>query len=382
MLKPLIDKNEFIGLDTCTWLYSGAESPPLRESMKQADDYFLFRAQGPAGRQQNAEIELACKQKLATLLHGEAEQIALMSNASEAISSIAASLDLKEGDNVVIHTLEFPSGVLPWLSLKEKKVEVRVVAHNNWEITVDDVMQHVDTRTRIVITSHVSYLSGTRLDYKALYSRLKQSETLLLLDATQSLGVIPVDINEADFIVSSSYKWLLGIHGLGILAINPKRTARLMPLAAGWRAVADMPMPDRFHTMQFWPDARRFELGFPSYAAIYALNYSLSRLLEIGVDTIAAHVISLGEKMIDGFKAAGFEVMTPSLPDHRAGNICASCEEGEGLADELQQSGIYVMGGDGRIRASIHLFNDLKDITHLTTLLCERASILGQISRG
>ncbi|MCD9022463.1 aminotransferase class V-fold PLP-dependent enzyme [Cohnella silvisoli] len=364
-MDALVNKQSFIGLPDCTWLYSGAEVPPHQGCLDAVAEYFNYRAKGPKGRIRNAEVEQSCKVNIASLLNGKPSDIALLSNSSEVISMIAHSLDFKEGDNVVINDLEFPSGVLPWVLLRKMGLEVRVVHHTNWQVTVEDIMAQVDDRTRLVMTSHVSYLTGARLDYRSLYALLKHTGTLLFLDATQSLGAIPVDMNDSDFVVCSSYKWLLSTHGMGILAINPARTADFQPRAVGWRSVTDMFGPDRFESFAFHEDARRFELGFPSYPTVYAANFSTGLLLEQGIDRIEQHILKLGGMVIERLLDRGYEVMTPVEPGRRAGNISVVSEHGEAIANHLSEHNIYVWGGDGRFRISVHLFNDEEDINNL-----------------
>lgn len=364
-MKSLLEKEAFIGLDRCTWLYSGAETPTLRGQEKAVRDYLHSRSLGPGGRDRNTQIEQSCKRNLASLLNSKPEHIALLSNSSEIISMIAQSLDWEAGDNVVIHTLEFPSGVLPWLSLKQKGLEVRIVSHQQWEVPLEAIMDQVDANTRLVVTSHVSYLSGARIDYKRLYRELKQTDALLLLDVTQSFGVVPVDMDFTDFVVSSSYKWLLSTHGVGILGVNPTRTGGFASSSIGWRSVSDLFGSARFDRYTRFQDARRFELGFPSYPSIYALNYSTKVLLDIGIEQIEQHVLSLGDRLIRRLQQLAYEVMTPTDPDKRAGNISFVCEDGEKISEQLFQAGIYAWGGDGRLRASVHLFNDSEDIDTL-----------------
>jgi cysteine desulfurase/selenocysteine lyase len=364
-MNALINKQSFVGLQDCTWFYNGAETPPHQGCLDAVAEYFNYRGKGPHGRDHNAEIEQACKVNLARLLNGKPSNIALLSNSSEVISMIAQSLDFDAGDNIVINDLEFPSGVLPWVLLKQKGLEVRVVKHRNWKITVEDIMAQVDERTRLVMTSHVSYLSGAKLDYRSLYAQLKKTKTLLLLDATQSLGAVSVDMNEADFVVCSSYKWLLSIHGMGILGVNPARTAEFQSRSVGWRSVRDMFGSDRFESFKFHEDARRFELGYPSFATLYATRFSTGLLLEHGSDRIENHILTLGSKVINWLLKSGYEVMTPEDPDQRAGNISVVVEEGESIARYLSKQNIYVWGGDGRFRISIHVFNDEEDINKL-----------------
>ncbi len=370
---PPLQKKDFLGLDNIAWLYTGAESPVHKAVRTAVDEYMDERTRGPFGRAFNAKREEECREKFARLLSVKAEQIALLSNASEAISSVLLSLRLKPGENIVLNTLEYPSAMLAGLSLGEQEVEVRIAPNNNWELEPDDLLRLVDDKTRLVATSHVSYLSGTRLNYVKLYEALHNTPTLLLLDATQSLGVLPVDANHADFTVSSTYKWLLGMHGAGVLAINPKRTGHLIPVTAGWRSVPEMFTPHRFEKVERYHDARRFELGFPSFATIAALNASIPVLLEVGIERIAQHAQSLGTDLLSFLKEKGWQIMTPRQEEKRGASISFVCSRGEELAAALAKKQIYCWGGDGRVRFSIHGFNDESDLE-------KACGVLGEIS--
>lgn len=371
---PPLHKQEFFGLENTTWLYTGAESPVHKSVRAAVDAYMDERTLGPRGRAFNARQEEECREKLARLLSVTAVQIALLSNASEAISSVLLSLRLQPGDNIVLNTLEYPSAMLAGLSLGEQDVEVRIAPHNNWMLEAEDLLRLVDDKTRLVATSHVSYLSGTRLNYKKLYETLRTTPTLLLLDATQSLGVLPVDANFADFTVSSTYKWLLGMHGAGVLAVNPQRTRHLNPPSAGWRSVPDLFSPQRFEKVERYGDARRFELGFPSFATIAALNASVEIILETGIQNIAEYSQSLGTDLLCRLEESGWEVMTPRDEKKRGASISFVCPQGEKLAAALAEKSILCWGGDGRARFSIHGFNDEDDINRAVSTLAEIAS--------
>lgn len=367
-MRALIDKSEFVGLENTTWLYSGAETPTHRGSMAAVEDYMRSRSLGPIGRDRNTSVENNSKALLAQMMNGRPEDIAFMSNSSEVISMIASSMDWQAGDNLILHTLEFPSGVLPWLKLKEKGIEIRIVEDTNGEVGVDDILRVTDERTRLVMTSHVSYLTGARLDYRSLYRKLKETRTLLLLDVTQSLGVVPVQMYEADFVVCSSYKWLLSTHGAAVFGINRERIS-LVPAYVGWRSVKDMFGPNRFQAFELQDDARRFELGYPSYPTLYSMNFTVQLLLNIGIANIERHVLELGSYLIRGLKELGLEVMTPVQPEKRAGNISVRHEAGEQIAEGLLKEQIYIWGGDGRFRISLHLFNDKDDVDRLLNKL-------------
>lgn len=361
MTTPL-PKSDFFGLEENVWLFTGAEAPLHKGVRAAVEEYLTERARGPRGRVYNGKIEAGCREKFAQLLGGQTQDIAILSNASEAISTIIFSLRLQPGENIVLHDLEYPSAVLSTLALQESGIEMRVAPHRNWQVSNDELLALVDEKTRLVVTSHVSYISGTRFDYKTLHEELQGTQALLLLDATQSLGVVPVEMQHADFVASSTYKWLLGLHGAGVLALNPQRTKNLAPFATGWRSVENVFSSRRFEAVERYADARRFELGYPSFATIAALNFSLGVLLECGIENIENHVLELGEKLIAGLQNLNLQMMTPSDPKQRAGNIAFVCERGEEVAAQLAQAGVLCWGGDGRLRLSMHGFNDEADI--------------------
>lgn len=371
-MTPLL-KQDFFGLEDQTWLFTGAESPLHHGVRAAVDEYLDHRTLGPKGREFNARLEASCRERFARLMGGETKDIALLSNASEAIASVLAALRLQPGDNIVLNTLEFPSAVLAGLALKESGVEIRLVEHRNWQVDEQELLSHVDAKTRILITSHVSYLSGARMDYKSLYAHLKNTSTLFLLDVTQSLGVVPVDMKHADFTVCSSYKWLLGMHGLGILGVNPERTSDLASFTTGWRSVEDLFSPRRFEAIERYHDARRFEIGFPAFNTVAALNFSTGLLLDTGIERIEEHVLALGGKLLQALKDRGWSVMTPEAPSQRAGNIAVVCENGEQVSQQLLEKKVLTWGGDGRLRFSIHGFNDESDIERALSVLDEVA---------
>ncbi len=368
MAAPL-KKKDFIGLASVNWLYSGAETPSLKSSAQAVQEYFESRSTGPLGRSNNAEKEASLKSNLSQMLNLEENNIAIGSNTSELMFSIVLSLNWQPGDNVVIHTLEFPSGVLPIIQLKERGVEVRVVQHQNWQITPAQILDRVDSRTRLVISSWVSYLSGARLEYQKIYKSLGNSHTLFMVDVTQALGAFNFDGKFADFTVCSSYKWLLGPHGAGILGINPAKTESILPKVVGWRGISDMFAPTRFEKYTCHKDARRFETGYPSYPAIWALEASTRYLLEAGVENCSDHILKMGGYLIHHLQGLGYQVMTPADPQLRAGNISIVCPNGEKVAEALAAEKIYIWGGDNRIRASIHAFVDQEDIDSFLSAL-------------
>jgi cysteine desulfurase / selenocysteine lyase len=368
-LLPMASSAEIPALANCAWLYTGAEGPPLAAQAEALTRYLANRALASAGRDAHAEVEASLRRRLAAILGYDVADIALVSNAGEAMNLVAHSLELQPGDNVVVNDLEFPSVVQPWLRLAGQGIEVRVARHSGTELNAADIVTLLDDRTRVLAFSHVSYQSGLRQDVEALSAAAAETGALVLLDATQSLGALPVPADLADVVVCSSYKWLLGGHGLGILAWNRARRPFPEPPSVGWRSVADTFAADRYQRYHLHDDARRFEIGFPSYPTIYALDTSVAWLSKFDADAVRDHILALSGRLVAELAGRGYELLTPAEPARRSGNVSVRAARGAELAGYLAAQGIHCWGGDGRIRASVHLFNGDDDIDRLLAAL-------------
>jgi cysteine desulfurase / selenocysteine lyase len=368
-ILPMAGAGEIPALADCAWLYTGAEGPPLAIQAEALNTYLANRALASAGRDAHAEVEARLRLRLARMLGYDAGDIALVSNAGEAMNLVAQSIEMQPGDNVVVNDLEFPSVVQPWLRLAGKGIEVRVARHAGPELPAADIVSLVDERTRVVAFSHVSYQSGWRHDVDALSEAATQAGALLLMDATQSLGALPVPAARADVVVCSSYKWLLGGHGLGILAWNRARRPLPEPPSVGWRSVADTFAADRFQHYHLHDDARRFETGFPSFPAIYALDTSVAWLGDFDAAAVLDHILTLSGRLVAELAGRGCELLTPAEPARRSGNVSFGSAAGAELASYLAAEGIHCWGGDGRVRVSLHLFNGDDDIDRLLAAL-------------
>lgn len=368
-LRPMAGAADIPVLADRAWLYTGAEGPPLAAQAEALAAYLTNRALASAGRDAHAAVEARVRERLAALLGYDAGDIALVSNAGEAMNLVAQSIEIQPGDNVVVNDLEFPSVVQPWLRLGRAGVEVRIARHAGTALAAADVIALVDSRTRVLAFSHVSYQSGWRHDVATLSAAAAQVGALVLMDATQSLGALPVPAELADVVVGSSYKWLLGGHGTGILAWNRARRPLPEPPSVGWRSVADTFAADRYERYHLHADARRFEIGFPSYPTIYALDTSVAWLSEFDADAVRDHILALSGRLVAELADRGWELLTPADRAHRSGNVAIRAARGAELAGYLAATGIHCWGGDGRLRASLHLFNGDDDIDRLLAAL-------------
>src|SRR5207249_10738149 len=139
---------------------------------------------------------------------------------------------------------------------------VRLPRHRDGALALDDVAAAMDARTRLVAVSAVSFVSGFRWDLEALAGLVHDRGALLLVDAAQALGAVPVPAAQIDFTVACTFKWLLGCHGLGILCVHP-RVKELVPEYVSWKSVRELFAPDRLERYHLGEDARRLEERMP-----------------------------------------------------------------------------------------------------------------------
>jgi len=323
--------------------------------------YLQDRKRGLVAKVYYDSIADQTRSELATMLGCQQSEIAFVGNVSQGMNLLADAVKLNPGDNVVTEDAEYPSVALPWFRHKQRGIEIRMVHSSNEQQSIANLASGVDHKTRLICVSHASYLTGYRYDLEALSSLATSFNARLIVDASQTLGVVPVSAPLADVILSTGHKWLLGPHGIGIIAWNRTRWPDLEPPSVGWHSVEHTSLP-LDGTYRFRESARRLEAGILPYPNIYCLRESVRYLSQITQQEIEQHVLTLGEQLIQGLKMLALDVVTPDEPRYRAGNICFLTPNDTELQKQLEDRGIQVSAGYGRIRISIHLFNDSSEI--------------------
>jgi selenocysteine lyase/cysteine desulfurase len=254
------------------------------------------------------------------------------------------------------------------------------VAHDDWSIAPEAIAAACDARTRLVFLSHVSYRTGHRFDLPAVRAALDSAapRALLAVDATQSLGVVPVEAAACDYLVASTCKWLLGAHGLAVFYWNRARRPDSAPRDGGWYSVVD----DLAFPFKPKPDAGRFQLGAPAVPLVYALLPALELLDSLGLERVEAHALALGGTLLAGLRALDRQVITPDPPELRAGIVAWLDADPPTTASALAQRGVLLTGSSGRLRAGLHLYNDDEDVDRLLGALEHTRALGWSIQRG
>lgn len=355
-----------------TYLDTAAEGLPLPAAEEALAAYYRDKASGSPGRRNFYAREYECRASVARLLGCPVDDVALVSSATEALAILANSLGLQPGDEVVINDLEFPSNVLPWLRLREAGVVVRVAHSSGGRIALEDFAAAIGPRTRLVTISQVSYKTGTHFPYLAALGALaRQAGAVFCVDATQALGRLPVALAGIDYLVASTYKWMLGVHGLGVLYCAPELRQRLIPSSIGWYSVNDVFGDQRFERFTLKQDAVRFMGGMPNFPGIYALKTGVDFLLQVGVENIDRALRPLVARLRQGLADRGLALLTPPDPELASGIVSVATPNAREAGSLLDERGIHTWYGDGRVRASVHLYNDEEDIERYLAALPE-----------
>lgn len=370
-------RGDWWGIDDVAYLYTGAHAPTLvaaREAMNRA---YEAQSRGPAGRAELYEAEKRSQSVIGTFAGVGPESVAFVGDTSTAWNVVAHGLRWSPGDNVVMTDLEHPASVYPFLRLKDRGLQSRVVARDkDGRVRPAAIEAAIDDRTTAITVTHVAYVNGYRHDIGALAEIADRHHIPLFVDWSHSLGVVPIDMSACAIGLSASYKWLLGPYGVGIVLWNRERYPDFVPGAAGWRTATNPFTPERFTSIPLEPDAVRFRLGAPSFAGIAALGASAGYLHSLGPATVTDHALALVGLCLDGFRVRGLEVLTPTKDDEHAGNAAFAHPQGGTIADMLAERGVYVWGGDRRVRVSCHV---MTSEAHIDRLFVELDDVLRRL---
>lgn len=355
---------EFPVLSEITYLNSAAQTPVPMRTVKRIQE--ITEALTRPHREPDVSSILdEARRNLAALMNARQREIAFIGNTSEGISLAASSLPLEAGDNVVIPDPEHPTLIYPWLNLRSRGVIVRQVPWTPATMEPEDLLSAVDDRTRVVALSHVQWVNGFRHDLAEIGGYCRERGIYLVVDAIQSLGVLPVDVREANISVlaAGGYKWLMAGRGNGCLFVSDDVVDCMRPLNVGRHGVSGV---DEDGEPVFHGDARRFFTGAWNLPGLAALATSAGMISELGLGDIAHWVLRLTGEVTEGLRDMGLELTSPREERYRSGIVSFTTghEEGDAcLVQDLSDRGVYVALRPWGVRASMHFFNTEADVT-------------------
>ena len=320
-----------------------------------------------------ARTRLLC----AKLIGAHADEIALLGPTSLGLSLFANGLDWQAGDEVLYYGDDYPANVYPWTALASRGVVATpLVPDQPGRITPELVEASLTARTKLVALASCHYLSGRRIDISAIGRMLRSKGVLFSLDAIQTLGAAPLDVEFVDFLSADAHKWMLGPMTMGIVFVARRNFEKCRPTLLGaWNVKS----PDFIAQKEivFEETARRYEPGVLNIAGMYGMKASLEMLLEIGLENVQSGILENRDYLEEKLDHAGFEFLSPKANDPMRSGILTtrhpSVDSGT-IFSRLEAAGVSASlrkshCGKSWIRFSPHFYNNINEMTRVVEIM-------------
>ena len=326
------------------------------------------------------EVEQA-RAEFAQLIGASANDVSVMGSVSDTISAIASCLPIYGRKRIVTTVDEFPTVGHAWLaSAHHERSNVTFVKSDDRLYTAEMIEPYLGQDTAVLGVHFVSYYNATLLNIRALADVAHSHGALLLVDAYQGLGTVPLDVTEsgADIVVSGNLKYLLGIPGIAFMYVRPGLSSDLQPGITGWFGRVN---PFNFDAtkLDFAPGARRFDMGTPPVIAAYAARAGMRLVQEVGVPAIYEHVQKISQQVLDGTRERGLEVASPlDVTKKGASTAIRVGSHSHDIEAEMGKRGVIVSARADVIRIAPHFFTTEQDVERTLDELASACEMVGE----
>jgi cysteine desulfurase/selenocysteine lyase len=363
---PLDVRKDFPVVEQGIYLNSAYITPSPLQAVRTAQDFAERKARDPVSLGSMLGETNAMRGKFARLVGATEEEIGVLFATSDGENIVTRALDFRPGDNVVVDDLHYDTTYILYQHLRETRgIEVRTVRNQGGAASAEAFAEQVDDRTKLVSVSWISHVNGYRHDLAALARLAHDHGAYLYADAIQGVGMLDLDVRDTgiDFFTAGTYKWLLG--GFGVAPFYVK--AELLDTVSVDRFGSLQSAEDLGgHRFRLHEDAKKYGYATMSFGAVFQLSAALDYLLRVGVQNVERHTVALANRLNEGLRAQGHDVLTPR------GNRSAivTFEHGHDL-DMVHQSldeasiTLTVRDGGAQLRAGIALFNTDEEIDRL-----------------
>jgi selenocysteine lyase/cysteine desulfurase len=310
----------------------------------------------------------AIRGRFAQLLSVQADEVAIQTSVSAAVSALVSALDFRGPRNrIVISENEFPT-----IGQIAHAQELRGAEVVQVEPDPEAYAAAVDERTALVCSTFVSFRTGKVHDVAAICGVAREHGALMLVDAYQGAGAVPLEAAEvADVVVGGTVKYLLASAGLAYMYVGDELRERL-PTQTGWFADENI-FEMQIASYRPHPTARRYDAGTPPVPSIYGGLAGIDLILEAGVPQIREHVGGLARRLVDGTSELGGKVVAP---EGEGPLVCIRSTDAPALVAALGADGIVTSERDSNLRVSLHLYNTEDDVDAVLAALARNSSLL------
>ncbi|HCC46517.1 MAG TPA: hypothetical protein DEQ38_00110 [Elusimicrobia bacterium] len=303
----------------------------------------------------------ASRAALAGLIGASPREVAFTLNTSHGMSLVAGALAGRGG--VLTMRDEFPSTTLAWLNAGYK---VKFLEPEDRRYPLERIEAALTPDIKILVTSYVQYRTGFRQDLGALGRLCRKRGVILVVNATQALGAMPVDVKKAgiDFMVFSCFKWTMAGYGAAGLYAASRWLKEIRFPEAGWRSV---PVPETMDNQAraMKREASAVEAGCVHFPCIFALGAAARLLTGLGVGNIQARIFELNDYLEAGLKKLGLQATTPLDRACRSGITIIKAKDPAKAVAKLEKLGIMTAARGEGVRVSLHFYNNRADLDRL-----------------
>lgn len=297
---------------------------------------------------------------LEDIIHAPRGSMTMFQNVTNAMAAILSCMEFEAPRNRIVHCAgEFPT--VEYILDGQRRIGAEVVRIGDDPLVfpADALLDAIDDRTCLLVLSHVLFRTAELVDPRPFIEKAHDHGALVVLDAYQSMGAVPLDVMElgVDFLVGGSVKWLCGGPGAGYLFAHPALVGRLAPRDAGWFSHS-RPFQFEAPPIEYAEGIGRFMGGTPNIPAYYQAREGYQIVRTVGVPVIREKARRQSQLIYDGARARGFEVNSPAEFEHRGNHVTVNPPHAEELKNELIRRGFVIDYRPGAgIRVAPHFYN-------------------------
>ena len=313
----------------------------------------------------------AMRATVAQMFNAEPEEIFFGGAASTIINVFSAGIQLKENANVVMSGLSFPSTPYTWMN-RVGAENVRIAQPENGALPAQKLFDLVDENTAVISLCSVENTTGFRHDLKEISAFCQERGIYLVLDITQGVASMKVDVQETpiDFMVSSTFKWLGGPFGFGFGYVSKRVLDKIDPVYVGWTG-----NKNRFDHSQYVlslrDDAGKFESGMLQWESMRGLEEAVKLYMELGRDDVEEYILSLVDYLYEQLESVEqVSVLGNFEKKYRSGIVYINFPAHWELNNEIMAAhGIRANRSGNAIRTALHYYNNKADVDKLVAFL-------------
>jgi len=316
------------------------------------------------------------RNKIASFIGAEFDSIALVPSVSYGIAIAAKNIPVSANTNIVVVEDQYPSNIYAWKrKAQESSAQIRVAKRFATRTLTESVLSLIDSDTAIVTIPNCHWTDGELLDISAIGDAVKTYNTALVIDASQSLGALPINLEETkpDFVVSVGYKWLLGPYGLGYLYVDKKWHTDGVPLEESWLSRLGSHDFSKLvnYVDEYRVGARRFDFGeFPQFISVPMAIAAISQLNKWGNSYIQTELSNRTKEIRNICELFDLETLpVERSANHLIGFKLPKRQDSNKLINALNSANIFVSARGEKIRVAPHLHTNANDLDRFRAVL-------------